>query len=414
MNKTLPAVVFGLFETGLAVIRALGRKGIKVIGVDHKKDIAWYSRYTQPFICPHPIEAEHEFMSWIVNTFSKGQQLPVFFTGDDFLYTFSRNRIFFSDFFLFNLPEHQKLTAIADKYHQFQLAQKAGINVPQTWLIENTSHLTPDLFPESTWPLILKGREVNAWREVFGGTIKGFRINTYAELIKACEPALKKQVPLVAQEVIAGPDTNHYKYCAYRSQTGETFAEFCLQKIRQNPIRFGIGSVVRSVENKELINTGRKFFKGIDYQGIGSAEFKYDQKDGKLKLIELNPRYWQQNTLAETCGINFPLINYRDLAGIKQAAIPSNYKTGVKWINIYMDLKSFLDYKREGEITLRQWINSLKGPKVLSDFAKDDIIPGFWEIRFGKKLIKLPKVFRSNPQNKTSHKKPTLKIKPHV
>ncbi len=414
MNNPLPAVVFGLFETGLAVIRALGRKGIKVFGVDHKKDIGWYSRYSQPSICPHPTEAEDEFLSWIDNTFSKGQQLPVFFTGDDFLYTFSRNRIFLSEYFLFNLPEHQKLEAIADKYLQSQIAQKAGINVPQTWLIENTSQLTPDLFLDSSWPLILKGREVNAWREVFGGTLKGFRVNNHAELINICETALKKQVSLIAQEVIAGPDTNHYKYCAYRSQSGEILAEFCLQKIRQNPIRFGIGSMVRSVENKELTNAGRQFFKGIDYHGIGSAEFKYDQKDEKLKLIELNPRYWQQNTLAEACGVNFPLINYRDLAGIKQEPIPPNYKTGVKWINIYMDLKSFLDYHREGEITFRQWVSSLKGPKVLSDFAKDDILPGLWEIRFGKKLIKLPKVFRSNPQNKTSHKNPTLKIKPHV
>ncbi len=414
MKNNQPAVVFGLFETGLAVARALGRKGIPVIGVDHKKDIGCYSKYIRPNKCPHPIKNEQQFLNWITKNFSRDKDIPVFFTGDDFLYTFSRNREFLKDYFRYNLPPHEKLEMIADKYSQYLLAKKAGINVPQTWLIDGSSQLKEENFPESCWPLIIKGREVNSWRRVYGGTTKGFKVADFQELLQLIKPALNQNLSVIAQEVIQGPDTNHYKYSAYRTQSGKILAEFCLQKIRQNPIRFGIGSVVKSIKNLTLLNTGRQLFENIDYQGVGSSEFKLDEKDGLLKLIELNPRYWQQNTLAETCGINFPYINYQDLLDIEPAPIPSKYRLGVKWINIYMDFKSFMDYKKEGEINFSHWLQSLSGPKVFSDFALDDPVPGLWEIRFGKKILKLPQWIVRKVRQKNHLRKLQIKKQAHV
>lgn len=404
-----PAVVFGLFETGLAVIRALGRAGIKVISVDYKKDIGWYSKYSTPMICPNPIEKEEAFLKWIEDHFSDKNPLPVFFTGDDFLYPFSRNRERLSAYFVFNLPKHQELLEISDKYDQYHLAKKAEINVPRTWAIDTPGQLKPELFQMDCWPLILKGREVNSWRAFFGGTTKGFKINNFRELQEKAGPALTKNLSMIAQEVITGPDTNHFKYCAYRTATGKILAEFCLQKLRQYPIRFGIGSLVVSIYKQDLINTGRKFLQNIDYHGIGSAEFKYDQKDGQLKLIELNPRYWQQNTLAEACGINFPLINYMDLLALDIEKTNPPFQTGLKWVNLYMDFAAFLDYHKAGELSFKQWLTSLKGPRVFSDFAWDDIIPGFWEIRFGKRLIRLPRKLMHLLRQKKSI--PSLKTK---
>ncbi|KAA3625951.1 MAG: hypothetical protein DWQ02_20665 [Bacteroidetes bacterium] len=414
MKINQPAVVFGLFETGLGVARALGRKGVQVIGVDHKKDIGWYSKYVRPLKCPNPLENEKAFLRWVSNNFSRDHDIPVFFTGDDFLYPFSKNREALREYFRFNLPEHKKLEQIADKYSQYLLAKKAGLNVPQTWLIDNASQIKEGNFPDDCWPLIIKGREVNSWRKIYGGTKKGFKVNDFHELGKLIKPALEQNLSIIAQEIIEGPDTNHFKYSAYRTDSGKILAEFCLQKIRQNPIRFGIGSVVKSIKKPALLKSGRQLFENIDYQGIGSAEFKLDEKDGKLKLIELNPRYWQQNTLAETCGINFPFLNYQDLLEKEPSHNLSTYRLGVKWVNIYMDFKSFLDYKKEGEITFPQWLQSLSGPKVFSDYALDDPIPGLWEIRFGKRILKLPQWIAKNARQKTHLRKLQIKNQAHV
>ena len=130
--------------------------------------------------------------------------------------------------------------------------------------------------------------------------------------------------------------------------------------------------------------------KSINYRGVGSAEFKLDSRDYKLKLIELNPRYWQQNALAEKCGMNFPLVNYLDLTGCEPKPM-FDYIQGIKWINIHRDFDSFRDYKKRGELSLLKWLKSLNGPKMFSDFALDDIYLSFYKIALQMVLIRLGK-----------------------
>jgi hypothetical protein len=69
----------------------------------------------------------------------------------------------------------------------------------------------------------------------------------------------------------------------------------------------------------------------------------------------------------------------------------TEFKTGIKWINRYMDFDSFLGYRKEGRLTFRQWRKSLKGKKVYSDFLWDDPIPALYEIRFGLKIFRIPR-----------------------
>jgi predicted ATP-grasp superfamily ATP-dependent carboligase len=239
------------------------------------------------------------------------------------------------------------------------------------------------------FPLFVKGRDVNTWRKRISGNVKGFRIENKTQLNEKLKEILLKGVPVIMQEIIEGPDTNHFKYNTYLTKEGNIAGEFALQKIRQNPPHFGVGAVVQSLEYPELIELGRKLFKGIEYRGIGSAEFKKDERDGRLKLIEINPRYWQQNYLATYCGVNFPYYNYADLTGTS-FKVNSVYKANVKWINRQLDFDSFVKYRKESLLTFKSWRTSRKGEKVISDFTWSDPIPALYNIKFGLKLFKAP------------------------
>ena len=384
------AVVFGLYETGLGVARSLGSNGLKVVGIDHKKDIGWYSRYINPLKCPHPIIQEDDFLKWILTTFSRNKEkkIPVFFTSDDFLIAFSKNRKIFDDFFIYNLISHSFLNKIADKYQQALIAERAGIEIPKTYALTSVDDIA--MIPSDiNYPLFIKGRDVNVWRKKVSGSVKGFQVKNRIELQTTVSTLTSKNIPVIIQEVILGADKNHFKYSVYVSVSGKTLGEFTLQKIRQNPPHFGVGSVVESNYFPELIEIGRKLFKNIGYTGIGSAEFKKDDRDGNLKLIEINPRYWQQNYLATYCGVNFPYINYLDLMGFYFEA-KNNYKTGVKWINRQLDFDSFLKYRKEKQLTFWGWRKSLQGKKIISDFFWDDPLPALYNIEFGMKLITAP------------------------
>lgn len=390
IDKKHPAVVLSMFETGLGIARSLGRKGITVYGFDFKKDVGFYSRYTKSRICPHPLKQQEEFIEFLIEFAKKCNKKPaLFIASDNFLLSVSRNREKLKFYYLFNLPDDKIIESIFDKYEQYKLAKNAGIPVPKTIYPESKNDL--DKVQNSLrFPVFIKAKDVNFWRNKISGTLKGFIAKNKDELITIFDELFDKDVRAIAQEIIKGPDTNHYKICSYISISGEFKLNFTLQKIRQNPIHFGVGAVVKSVHYSELVEIGKKLFSTINYCGVGSAEFKIDERDGKLKLIELNPRYWQQNSLADKCGMNFPLINYLDLTGQNPEPI-SDFEENIKWVNIYMDFDSFLKYKKEGSITFWEWLKSLKGEKILSDYALDDVVPGFYEIGFGKKLLNFSK-----------------------
>ena len=111
----IPALVLGMFETGLAVGRSLARNGIDVYGLDFKKDIGFYSRYIKASICPHPISKEKEFIKSLIEFSERLETKPVIFvTADDFLKSISRNLEILKEYYLVNLPDNQ---LIENQFH---------------------------------------------------------------------------------------------------------------------------------------------------------------------------------------------------------------------------------------------------------------------------------------------------------
>ena len=352
-NRDHLALVLGMFETGLGVARSLGRNGIIVKGLDHKRDIGFYSKHVRAKICPNPIIDEEGFIEYLLEFGRKHTVKPaVFITSDDYLVAIARNISRLNDWFLFNLPETDLILTIYDKYKQYQLAEAGGNDLPQTYKITRSDEIE-SVANELQFPAIIKGLKVNSWRQEISHTKKVFEVFSRSEFISQAISLLNLQVDCLVQEIIQGPDSNHYKFCACFSKNGDMIHGFTLRTIRQNPIRFGVGSVVESIHSKNVYDAGVKLFHSINYRGVGSAEFKLDIKDNKLKLIEINPRYWQQNALTDACGINFPLTDYLEMTD--QNPVPQiNYITGIKWVNIYMDFNSFMNYRKRDELTLHQ------------------------------------------------------------
>ncbi len=382
------AIVLGMTETGLGVIRSLGRNGIKVIGLDYRKDMAFWSKYAESFICPHPLGELNSFQQFLISLSKKYTYKPVLFlTSDDFVLAVSRIRANLSPHFLFNIPSTDVVESIINKKMQYKKAKEIGVPIPRTFYPQSNEELQK-FQNDLKYPLFIKGCYSYIWKENFG-SLKGFLVENKEELNEKFKMIFGKKVPAMVQEVIQGPDTNHYKVSIYISQSAEPLLVFTLRKIRQLPIRFGVGSCVESIDYPELLEVGLRYFMGINYRGIGSAEFKLDEKDNILKLIELNPRLWQQNILSTVCGMNFPMVQYLDLTGERPQPV-NGFKKNIKWLNIYMDFQSFWHYHREKKLTLLKWIKSLKGVKVLSDFALDDIKPFLHEFQYGLLLFKLP------------------------
>ena len=385
-NLENPAFVFGMFETGLAVGRSLGRKGVQVYGFDHKKDIGFYSKYIIPELTHHPLKNPSQFKNFLIKKARNFKSKPIIFiSSDDYLEFFVTNSKDLNEFLIFNIVEENILDISFSKNKFYDKFIDTNVSVPATY------RYNQNVLEKLNYPVLIKGDNVNRWRDKVNSSNKVVIANNIDELALLCKNLDSQNISFVLQEIIPGKDDCFYKYCAYRTREGKIVNEFMLRKLRQNPIRYGVGSLVISCKDEELRRLGRSVFNILDHKGIGSVEFKYDERDGKFKLIELNSRYWQQNSLADKCGINFPFIEYLYLTEQNINNIINEFEVSIKWLNIYMDFSSFLDYRKEKELSLFDWIEQIKGKKVFSDLSGDDLRPSFYELFRSNKLNKIPK-----------------------
>lgn len=370
------AIVMYMGPTGLGILRSLGKQGIRAYGLDWNPDaLGFYSKFCKrKLIFPNPMEDSAKFVCQLIEL-GKQQEHPMILmpAADYYVSLISRHAEELSGLFLFNIPKPAVLESIVDKSSQFELAKANHIPAPATFSPASIDEL--DAHEKSlNFPVLIKGAIADQWQTVFKE--KGFVANNLEELKDYYNVTAEKQIRIVVQEIIPGPNKNHYKVCAYYSNEHKLLGIFSTQKTRQLPIDFGIGSYMTSVYDEELIMLGRKFFEGIGYTGVGSIEFKRDDRDGKFKLIELNPRFWQQNIQATVAGINFPYINYLDCLGMTVEPRLS-FENGVGWLNIWADIRSFRAHRRKDGISIANWLRSVFRAKSFSSYASNDLRPFF-------------------------------------
>ena len=102
-----------------------------------------------------------------------------------------------------------------------------------------------------------------------------------------------------------------------------------------------------------------------------------DHKDGKYKLIELNPRIWGWHTLAIAAGVDLPYLLYQDMIGQK-IETPSTLRD-VKWVRLATDIPTVFTEVIKGNMKIAEYIYSMKGKKEFAVFCLDDPLPFFME-----------------------------------
>jgi predicted ATP-grasp superfamily ATP-dependent carboligase len=366
------AIVVGMKNTSLGIVWSLGRKGIEVYGIDYSNNsIAFNSKYCKrslifPSPFTHPEECLDQFIRLGKSLADKAVLLPDAEHNVEFI---SKYKTELSQYYHFNIPAADILTNIIDKTKQYKVAEQLGIPIPKTLILQDLDDLKE---AHLSYPALVKGASTEKWTTEFHN--KGFIVRSDSELKKCFELASNKNLQVVIQEMIIGPNKNHFKVCAYYSMEKELLAIFSTQKTRQFPIDIGIGTYMISGNFPELIELGRKCFEGMGYNGIGSIEFKKDDRDDQYKLIELNPRFWLQNIQATCAGVNFPYIYYLDCIGERVEPV-LRFKENIRYWDAYPDLGSFLANRRRGEVSFFEWVKSIFSADCYAYFAWDDLKP---------------------------------------
>lgn len=120
---------------------------------------------------------------------------------------------------------------------------------------------------------------------------------------------------MLVTELIPGGDDQLVGYNGYLDEHGHPLVHWTDHKLRQSPVHFGVGSYVDSTWEREVLELGLRLLHRVGYRGFAHVEFKRDARDGRLKLIECNPRFSLAVGLSRASGLDVPLFTYRRLVG---------------------------------------------------------------------------------------------------
>jgi predicted ATP-grasp superfamily ATP-dependent carboligase len=316
-----PAVVCDVsFVNGLAAIRSLGRLGAPVFALDHRPGaLGFRSRYALPLPCPDPGGDEAAFAEALAELGEAiGRPAPIFPTHDPSLNAIARHREALGERFLYPFPAWDALRLVQSKRVQLERAASAAVHAPAT---EHPSSAEDALAAAERlgYPVLVKPSNPDGFKRRFRR--QAFRCETPEELARAYADALPFE-PMV-QELVPGGDDALFSLGSYIAEDRTVLGLFCGRKLRQTPPGVGTCRVGEAVWVDEVVRDGLRLLRAFGFHGLSQVELKLDPRDGRYKLMEINPRLWQWHGLAAACGVDFPRIAYLDLLGRREPAATS-------------------------------------------------------------------------------------------
>jgi D-aspartate ligase len=312
-RELTPAVVCEVgWVNGLGAIRSLGRVGVPVVATDHRDfAIGFRSAYALPVLVPDPVVDEEGFVAAMQELGDAlGRPAPIFPTHDEHLNSLARHRDELGDRFRYPFPGWGVLEALQSKRHQVETAESIGLAAPTTLHPRSVEECRAAAH-EIGFPVLVKPSDNIVFKRLYRR--QAFLCERPDELDRAYELAAAYE-PMV-QEFIPGGDELLWTLGAYMAEDGEVLATFSGRKLRQTRQNMGSARIGEARWDEEVVECGLELLRALRFHGIAQVEWKRDPRDGRLKLIEVNPRLWQWHGLAGACGADVTLAAYWDLVG---------------------------------------------------------------------------------------------------
>jgi predicted ATP-grasp superfamily ATP-dependent carboligase len=384
MTQKMPlAVVMGLSPTGLHVVRALGRAGVRVIGVADGPQAGAASRYCRKVINGSAAEK----IDKICAAFPQGGEKPVLIaTSDQDVDLIMENAEMLARHVRFQPSYADGLARqIMDKERFYQLCEAHGVAYPRLWSGPKAEIV--GLGGQISFPCLIKPALIQLLKGRMGGQ-KGWIARDAEEYAQKVARIPSDAGTLLVQEIVEGPESNITLWCGHLSGQ-EVLSGFTARKLRQFPLGFGSASLVQSQAEPDSARIAETLLRTLGYQGTAAAEFKRGP-DGQLKIIEINVRPSLWFSITDPAGRPTVLSAYRDLAGLPP--LPEHAQIdGIRWRYWLKDLYSRLFYVLKPGFILPAPDIRATGPaqaRTWAVFAWDDPMPALAELRnFARKAL---------------------------
>jgi predicted ATP-grasp superfamily ATP-dependent carboligase len=302
-------------------------------------------------------------------------QWVLFPTSDESAALLSKFHNALSRRFRVSTPTWDVLRWAYDKRLTYRLAAGEKVDYPSTIYPANEADLEA---VACSFPAILKPATHAAVNRFTAD--KAWPAANREELLARYRKARELVPPdlILVQELIPGGGESQFSYAALCCD-GQPIASLTARRTRQYPIDFGYSSsFVETLDIPEIVARSRRLMAAIRYTGLVEVEYKLDARDGRYKLLDINPRLWTWSALGGRAGVDFPYLLWQMMVGM-----PVPQKTaceGVRWVRMSTDVPAAIHEMLRGRLSPGGYLRSLRGPLEFALIAADDPLPGLLDL----------------------------------
>jgi D-aspartate ligase len=381
---SVPVVVLCNTVTGIATVRALAEHGIEVHAcVFRRDDPLHHSRYGVKVPCYHLLDDPTGLVEFLVAYAGKVGNRPLLLpTGDAHALLLAKHaRELQPHYRMWELP-YGDLGRIINKTTLYEAARQAG-----TPIIPSLS--TPTVAEAVEWsaqhngPYLLKPSYDGV------GTCKLRNKNLLLETRDQLVSYVRNHGTdsLVIQRMIRGGDGNIFDCYGVCARDGRVLTLTSHQRLRQFPPNFGAtshGEIPAALPGKDeqlLFAATERLLNTVRFHGIFGIEWLREESTGAFYLIDFNARPFLTIGHLRDCGVNLPLLAYRDLTGQSLADVnPRPPVVRKRWVYISKDIDTFREIRPRGQLGVLGWLISLASCRSFAYVSLSDPLPGLYSI----------------------------------
>lgn len=214
--------------------------------------------------------------------------------NDDVAIILSNHKTELEQWTTIHVNNRELFSMASDKLKTMVACMENGLPCPKTYL-------SLDAFNQDArnvkYPIVCKPRT--------GCAAVGFYVaKDKQDLIDYYSKAESKYGPCLIQEYIP-QDGLQYKAELYIDRNGDLKAACVFAKVRWYPIDGGSSTLNETVERPDIVADCTALLKKIGWRGYADIDLIEDTRDGKVKIMEINPRITGSVKICFEAGINF-------------------------------------------------------------------------------------------------------------
>lgn len=219
------------------------------------------------------------------------------------------------------VPDYESLIPMIDKSLTLQAAREVGFPMPKTQVLANHAQIK-DVIDEIDPPWIVKPRCSAHGATIINAEGAGMAVATDREELEAAVRQLSKvqERPIVQEYVPYSLKRNFYMVVNREFEVISMFSPQVL-RTRKGKVNRPCAAVVSTLEIP-YADEVRALVREMRIWGVMTLQTLVDERDGKLKLLEVNARFGHNIWFTTELGVNEPLMALRLAKGEDPGEVP--------------------------------------------------------------------------------------------